>query len=419
MKRILRTLALSVAVLTTQFVSAQTKVNENTTVYELDNSKLHVFQTGDPLGDVCFVIEGEKSLVILEQPAFYEDIKVFNSYVEFINKPIDKVVANYHQGGLADYSSKLIVMPEAMEAFGKGEVYAGIMAKFSKIFGDAADMRPCKKTKTFVVPSTQNWAGVDFEFTPGAETDFPAASILIDGAAFYTHFAPSVSHATSMLLDSPAAVDAMICEMTKIKNSGAKFIFGSHGAPATMETVDFQLEYLQKVKSLLATCSNSDVFGQRLMVAYPKIAGVENIKLLSKALYPNEVTDSVVEEVRLRMQDYLDVVSNLDMTLACDLWAENDNISIIAPRNQFFGFDGITKDFLLKAFSSFKSRKLSSLSEVINVYGTSANVQLYWQFDTVNAEGVAHQGRGRETLIFEKIDGKWRLVHVHYSQMPQ
>ncbi|MFI3263042.1 MAG: nuclear transport factor 2 family protein [Rikenellaceae bacterium] len=418
MNRIFKTMMLSVAILTSFSAFAQTKVNESTTVYELSNSKLHVFQTGDPLGDVSFIIEGEKGLVILEQPLFYESIAAFDSYVQSLNKPIDKVIANYHQGGLSNYPSKKIMMPEAMIQFGKGEVYSGIMAKFSKAFGDTADLQAVTKAKSFTVPSSQNWVGVEFEFSNGSETDFPAASILIDNSAFYTHFAPSKSHASTMLLDSPAAVDAMITELTKIKNSGAKYIFGSHGLPATMEDVEFNLEYMLKVKELLASCANSDIFGQRLMVAYPKINGVELIKPLAKALYPNEVVDADTKAVRERMDDYLNVVSNLDMTLARELWAEGDNISIIAPRNQFFGFDGITKDFLLKAFSSFKSRKLSSLSEVINVYGNSANVQLYWQFDTVDAKGVAHQGRGRESLIFEKLNGVWKLVHVHYSPMP-
>lgn len=76
-------------------------------------------------------------------------------------------------------------------------------------------------------------------------------------------------------------------------------------------------------------------------------------------------------------------------------------------------------DFLIKAFSSMQSRKLSSLSEVANVYDNSANVQLYWVFDTVDAQGEKHRTRGRESLIFEKIDGQWKLVHVHYSRMPE
>lgn len=142
------------------------------------------------------------------------------------------------------------------------------------------------------------------------------------------------------------------------------------------------------------------------------------MKAIAKSLYPNEKVDAEKEAVRARVQDYFNVVSNLDTEVAKGLWAAGD-VSIITPRNQFFGAESIMNDFLLKTFSTMKYRKLHSLSEVINIYGTSANVQLYWVFDTVDAKGNKHQGRGRETLLFEKIDGKWMLVHVHYSRMPQ
>lgn len=416
MKKVLTTLALSVAMTTT--LSAQTKVSEKMTVYELDNSKLHVFQTGDAMGDVSFIIEGDKKLVILEQPLFWDNINEFNAYVKNLGKPIDKVIANYHSLGLADYAPNSVMMPTPMIEFNNSDAAKGMIAHFEKSFGEAADFRPHKKAKGFEVASTQNWADVKMVFSAGVESDFPAANILIDNKAFYTHFAPSKSHANPMQIKSREALAANLAALKEIKASGVEFIFGSHGPSATMAEVDFQIEYLEKITSLLAICDNSDTFSQRLLLSYPYIPGVENIKTIAKALYPNEKVNPAKEQVRERMQDYFNMVSNLDETIAKGLWAKEGNISIITPRGHFFGLNSIMNDFLKKAFSSFKYRKLSSLSEVINVYGNSANVQLYWNFDTIDAKGEKHQDRGRESLIFEKIDNEWRLVHVHYSPMP-
>ncbi len=416
MKRLLLSVVTVAVAITTTL--AQTKINEKTTVYDLNNSKLHVYQTGDAMGDVSFVVEGEKSLVILEQPPFWANIEEFNSYVEGIGKPIDKVVANYHFLGLADYPTNKVMMPDEMIEFSKSPMAQGMLAKFQKGFGDAADFRTPRKIKGFAVPSTQKWGGVEMTFIPGAKSDFPAASIHIDGKAFYTHFSPSISHANPMQLRSRESLVEIMDQLQKIKASGAEYIFGSHGVAATQAEVDFQIQYFQTVARLLDECESSDLFGQRLIVSYPSLSGIENIKAISKALYPDEKVDSEVEAVRARMNDYLAMVSNLDVEIAKGLWATNGNISIITPRSQFFGFDSIMNDFLIKAFSSFQSRKLSSLSEVINIYGDSANVQLYWNFDTVDAKGEKRQGRGRESLIFSKADGEWRLVHVHYSPAP-
>ena len=398
---------------------AQTKVSDKMSVYELPNSKLHVYQTGDAMGDVSFIVEGEKKLLILEQPLFWENIKEFNAYVKSLEKPIDKVIANYHSLGLADYATKLVVMPDAMVKFNQSPMMAGMTKKFQGEFGETADFRPYKKAKGFAVPSTQNWADVELRFMTAAKGGFPAANILIDSKAFYRHFSPSISHFNPIQIKSRESVDAILTELKAVATSGAEYIFGSHGPAATQKEVAFQIEYLEKIKSLLVKCYDSDAFAGQLITAYPSLSGAENVKAIAKALYPNEVKDPVKEEVRARVQDYFNMVSNLDKKVAKGLWADSDNVSIITPRSQFVGRDVIMNDFLLKTFSSMKSRKLHSLCEVINVYGESANVQLYWIFDTVDAKGKAHQTRGRESLIFSKINGVWRLVHVHYSRMPQ
>ncbi len=414
MKKLVSTLALSVAL-----VSTHAAQSDKFTTYDLNNSKLHVYQTGDAMGDVSFIVEGDKKLVILEQPLFWENVKEFTAYVESLKKPIDKVVANYHSLGLASYPAKAVVMPEAMIEFNASPMAQGMIEKFKKGFGDAADFRPYTKVMGFAVPSTQSWAGVEMIFTEGAKSDFPAASILIDGKAYYAHFAPSISHASKMQIRSAASVEMVLAELYNIKNSGAEYIFGSHGKPATQAEVEFQIGYYERAKSLRAECGDSDLFAQRLIAAYPTIAGVEGVGTVAKILYPHEPVCEAKEQVKERVQDYLTMVSNLDMQIAKGLWAKNSPISIITPRSHFFGFDNIMNDFLFKTFSSFKSRKLSTISEVVNVYDNSATVQLYWIFDTVDASGESHQTRGRESLIFEKESGEWRLVHVHYSRLPQ
>ncbi|MFR9578750.1 MAG: nuclear transport factor 2 family protein [Rikenellaceae bacterium] len=408
------------AVAATAVVATLAAEAQQFTTYELPNSTLHLYETGDAMGCASIIIEGKRSLVVMEQPLFNNNIEEFGKYVENLGKPIDRVFANYHQAGLTPYAKEKIVMPKTMIEFSKTPMSKGMMDKFSQNFGKVADVKPFGKVSSINIPSSQKWAGVDFKLTCGVTTDFPAASVLIDGTAYYMHFAPSISHASPMVIRSVEAIDQVLAELRAVEASGAKYIFGSHGAPATMEEVTFQIAYLEKLKSIREMSSDPDIFAQRLLIAYPSLAGYEQLRALATKLYPDFKQDPVKEEVRSRMQDYLNMVSGLDMKIAKSLWAEGDAaINVITPRSHFIGFDSIMNDFLFKAFSTFKSRKLSSVSEVINVYGDSAQVQLYWMFDTVNAAGVANKGHGRETLVFEKISGEWRLVHVHYSPLPQ
>ncbi len=383
-----------------------------------DGFNAHIYTSGEAMGDVSIVVEGEKSVVILEPQSFYKSIDELNGYIASLGKPIERVVANYHAGGLASYDSKKIVMVEPMVEFMQSDMAQGMMAKFDNIFQGAMDTRTVKIKRTIPATSSQSWAGVEFKFTQGAASDFPASSVNIGGEIYYTHFSPNRAHPSPMQLNSPMALDAMLSELINAKESECKLFIGSHGTVASLDDVDFLIAYLERVKELSSKCSDSDSFAQQLILSYPTLAAAENVRAIAKSLYADEQECEAKIAVRARIQDYFDMVSNLDTQIAKGLWAESDNVSIITPRGHFVGVDSIMNDFLLKAFSTMKYRKLSSLSEVINIYGDSANVQLYWIFDTVDAAGVAHQTRGRESLIFSKIGDEWRLVHVHYSRMP-
>lgn len=402
------------------FVAGAQTMNGKLDVFDFGNFKLHIYTSAEAMADVSAIIEGEKELVVLEQPSFYKSIAEFNEYAKGLNKPVSKVIANYHTGGLADYPGNKIVMVKGMPEFEKGEVYSGMMQHFANIFGEAMDVRPHNKAKTVVdLNSTHNWAGVNFVFTPGAKSDFPAASITIGNKAYYSHFAPAKAHFSTMQIGNRNAVDAVLKELKYAKSTGSEIFFGSHGIPAKIDTVDFQIEYLEKINELLKKCSDSDIFGQHLIATYPNTDGASNVKTLAKALYPDEPTDVEKERIKTLLNNYMKSVSDLDRQLARTVWADASEISIINAAGQFFGFNSIFDDFIIKSFSGLSERKLSSLSEVINIYGDMAYIQFYWAFDIKDKDGKTDQRRGRETLICRKINDEWKVYHIHYSGMPR
>ncbi len=400
-------------------VSGAQTMNGNLDIFDLGDFKLHIYTSAEAMADVSAIIEGEKELVVLEQPSFYKSIEEFNLYAKSLNKPVAKVIADYHTGGLSDYPGNKIVMVKGMPEFEKGEIYSGMMQNFARIFGEAMDVRPHKKAKTIVeVNSIHTWAGIDFIFTPGVKSDFPAASITIGNKAYYSHFAPVKAHFNTMRIKNRTAVDEVLEELKYAKSTGSEIFFGSHGIPAKMDAVDFQIEYLECVKTLLNECKDPDIFGQRLMAAYPHIEGASGIKALSKALYPEEPVNEDKENIKILLGKYMKSVSDIDKALAKTVWADTDEISVINGMGQFFGMNSIFDDFIIKAFSGLPERKISSLSEIIHVYGDMAYVQFYWAFDITEKDGKAGQRRGRETMICRKVNNEWKIYHIHYSGMP-
>lgn len=262
------------------------KNNEKTAgrfeVYDLGDFRLHVYYTQDVMNDASYIVEGKDAVVTMEQPLFKVNVSEFNDYLSALGKPVAKRITDYHVGGTGDHE---IVMAQGMPAFVKGPVYGGMMKGFQHTFGDAMTALPTGKEDEVPFGTTQVYAGIPFEFRHGASTDFPAASIIIGGKVYYTHWTPMKAHMSHLQLSSRAAVDAELAEAERELASGAVLFIGGHGGAVRKDSVEFKIEYLKTVKRLLATAANADEFATALREAYPALPGADGIPALAAALY--------------------------------------------------------------------------------------------------------------------------------------
>ena len=261
-------------------VMAQTKGRFE--VHDLGNFKLHVYHTKDVMADASYIIEGKDSLVTMEHPLFKDNVAEFNIYIEKLGKPIEKIISDYHLGGSGNYAQ---IMAEGMEEFSKGPIYGGMMKGFEQMWGDTMTELPTGDVTEVPFGTTQTWAGVTFEFRHGASSDFPAASLLIGGKAYYTHWTPVKAHVSHLQISSPAAIDAEIAEAEKSLASGAELFIGGHGGAAKRDAVEFKIAYLKKMKEILTANKSSQDFVDAMKKAYPGLPGEAGLEDLGKALY--------------------------------------------------------------------------------------------------------------------------------------
>lgn len=256
-------------------------------VKDFGDFKLHSYVTADPLGDMSYIIEGQKGLVVVEPAVFIENIKEFGAYVATLNKPVEKVISNYHAAGFSGFDHSKFVMVEGMPEFIQGDVYKGMMQNFAAGFGKAIDVSDFVPTVTVGKNSGEVWAGIEFRFSPGISTDFPAASILIGGKVYYMHFTPVANmHMSAMQIPSREALDATLAELERAKASGATTYIGGHGvATASIDAINFQIDYLKKVKETISLIKTGDEFIMVMQMSYPKIAAEANLTALASNLY--------------------------------------------------------------------------------------------------------------------------------------
>jgi hypothetical protein len=115
---------------------------------------------------------------------------------------------------------------------------------------------------------------------------------------------------------------------------------------------------------------------------------------------------------------YVQSIDQADTILASELWAPTAEISFINPSGTEYGWNGVKN--IYKMFKdNFSTRKLSFFNVKFAYYGNVSWLTFYWIFDaTLRTNNSSVQTRGRETQIWKKFNGEWRLVHVHYSGMP-
>lgn len=69
------------------------------------------------------------------------------------------------------------------------------------------------------------------------------------------------------------------------KQGATTFIGGHGGATASAEAVNFQIEYLKKVKETRLQIQTGDEFVLVMQMTYPDIAGEENLTAVATNLY--------------------------------------------------------------------------------------------------------------------------------------
>jgi len=127
-----------------------------------------------------------------------------------------------------------------------------------------------------------------------------------------------------------------------------------------------------------------------------------------------------VDQIRNLISDYATAVDTADVTLVKKIWSHSPEVSFIHPLGHEHGVDQVAQNVFAHLMGdTFSERKLSIRDISIRVYGDTAWSEFYWEFAAkLRKDGSPLATKGRETQIYRKEQGQWRLVHVHYSGMP-
>ena len=249
------------------------------TVYDFGASKLHVYNTGDALGDVAYIVEGKDALIGIELPSFTANLDAWQNYIAGLDKPMNDLFLCDHATG-ASYVEGMNVYGTqgAQNSIASGSTYAttqGLYETFGDDFHGGADLANINK----VVSGTVTVAGIDFNLIDCGETydlEIPSMN------AVYTHMLGKTCHS---ILTSTAHMDSMIETLKGYQSAGYDMILSAHSGVEGQDAVAEKIAYVEKAKELAASCDNAEAFVTAMKEAFPDYIGENYLEMSAGYLY--------------------------------------------------------------------------------------------------------------------------------------
>jgi ketosteroid isomerase-like protein len=128
----------------------------------------------------------------------------------------------------------------------------------------------------------------------------------------------------------------------------------------------------------------------------------------------------VEAEIASLVAKYAESVNRADTKIAAEVWATGPDVTFIHPLGYEHGWEEVrTHVYEQLMGATFSTRKLTIRNLVVHSTPSAAFAEFQWDFAaTLKKDGAPQAASGRETQVYQYIDGRWRLVHVHFSGTP-
>ncbi len=131
-------------------------------------------------------------------------------------------------------------------------------------------------------------------------------------------------------------------------------------------------------------------------------------------------TRTDTQAIKNLIATYAKSIDSVDTQSADHLFSNAPEVTFIHPRGEEHGRDQIEANVYRNLMGgTFSERKLTPKDIAVHVYGDTAWSEFNWDFVArVRKDGRPFHSQGRESQVYRRENGQWRIVHVHYSSAP-
>ena len=241
-------------------------------VYDFGDVKVHNYNTADYIDDQVILLEKNKKVVVIESPAFYDNNKELEKYIESLGVKLVGVLLSYHMGGgtfLKDSKKYTTKKADEYGHTGGGKV---LVDNFTKAFGESFDNNIHHVTD-YINGGTITLADIKMNIIP---TDDAFDIEIPEINSIYTHMLGSDCHSIIAGVDY---ANAMIDILKGYIEKNYNLILTSHYIPEDIKAVDTKIAYIETLLNIASTCKSKDEMIEKVKEEYPNYSGVNYLEM--------------------------------------------------------------------------------------------------------------------------------------------
>ena len=245
-------------------------------VYDFGEIKLHSYQTNDLMYDESYILENKYNLLLIEFPAFYDNLEEFKKYIKGLNKNvIGKVFSDHPNGGTCFKDVKGYASIGTLKSMKEGTI-KGLVTNFETAFGGTF-AKEYHEITDILKDNQVNIGGFELNIiyhNENIEIEFPQIGCI------YTHM---LGHDCHSIVAGENHANTIIEQL-----KGYNLVLSSHYTPETLKDVDTKIEYLEELKLLANNSSNIEDFKNKVKERYPKYSGLNYLDMTASFFFPKK-----------------------------------------------------------------------------------------------------------------------------------
>ena len=247
--------------------------------YDFGEIKLHSYQTNDLMYDESYILENNDNVLLVEFPAFYDNLQEFEEYVKNIGKPVvGKVFSDHPNGGTIFKNIKGYASAGTIKSMKEGTIHnlvtgfeTAFRGTFAKEYHEITDV---------LTESKVNIGGFELNITyhdENIEIEFPQIKCV------YTHM---LGHDCHSIVAGEAHANAIIEQLNGYIAKGYNLILSSHYTPETLEDVKTKIAYLEGIKRIAKESKDINEFKEKVNKEYPNYSGLNYLDMTAGYFFP-------------------------------------------------------------------------------------------------------------------------------------